>query len=298
MMEDQVTPDFTRALPKVELHAHLSGSVSRECLHDIWADKVSRGECLHLEDPLTAIQPGRDFVDIITFFPLFDKYIYGLVNDVPSVMLVTQRVIQDFEHDNVVYLELRTTPRDSAASGLTKAAYVAAVCQSVSEYKGSIEVHVILSIDRKMPLDEAMDVVDLALEHKQRSGKVVGVDLCGNPLNNHNIAVLTPAFRKAKLGGLKITLHFAEVPQSATQSELETLLSWQPDRLGHVIHVPRDFQHTIVDRKLGVELCLSCNVQAKMTMGGYAMHHLREWVKTDCPIALSVGRLLCCIPAE
>nr|POE77463.1 adenosine deaminase-like protein [Quercus suber] len=287
-MLQQVTPNFTRALPKAELHAHLSGSVSKECLHDVWADKVSRGECLDLEDPLTAIRPGDDFVDISTFFPLFDGYIYRLVNDVPSVRLITQRVINDFERDNVVYLELRTTPRDNAATGLSKAAYVAAVCQAVSEYKGDIEVHVILSIDRKMSLGQAAEVVDLALEHKHPLAKVVGVDLCGNPVK-HDVSLLTSAFHRAKASGLKITLHFAEVPQSATETELETLLSWKPDRLGHVINVPKAAQNTIVDRRLGLELCLSCNILAKMTMGGFAMHPLKEWIKTDCPIALSVG---------
>jgi adenosine deaminase len=46
---------FTKALPKVELHAHLTGSISRKCLHEIWRQKKSQDPTFALEDPLLAI---------------------------------------------------------------------------------------------------------------------------------------------------------------------------------------------------------------------------------------------------
>jgi adenosine deaminase len=51
---------FTKALPKVELHAHLTGSISRKCLHDIWLQKESQDPTFELEDPLTAIPHAVD----------------------------------------------------------------------------------------------------------------------------------------------------------------------------------------------------------------------------------------------
>jgi hypothetical protein len=56
-MANSQQPDlaFTKALPKVELHAHLTGSISRKCLHNIWLQKKSRDPTFSLEDPLTAI---------------------------------------------------------------------------------------------------------------------------------------------------------------------------------------------------------------------------------------------------
>lgn len=102
-----------------------------------------------------------------------------------------------------------------------------------------------------------------------------------------DITVFEQAFAKARSNSLKITLHFAEVPQSSSDAELEALLSYQPDRLGHVIHVPQKFKDVIAERELGLELCLSCNVLAKLTEGGFAEHHFGDWRKTKCPIALS-----------
>jgi hypothetical protein len=73
---------------------------------------------------------------------------------------------------------------------------------------------------------------------------------------------------------LKLTLHFAETEFSASDTELSTLLSWKPDRLGHVIHVKAQFREIIEKENIGVELCLSCNVCAKMIVGSYDVHLL------------------------
>jgi hypothetical protein len=41
-----------------QLHAHLTGSISRRCLHDIWLSKREADPALELQDPLDAIPPG------------------------------------------------------------------------------------------------------------------------------------------------------------------------------------------------------------------------------------------------
>lgn len=51
---------FTKALPKVELHAHLTGSISKQCLHEIWLAKKSADPAFELEDPLIAIPSAKD----------------------------------------------------------------------------------------------------------------------------------------------------------------------------------------------------------------------------------------------
>ena len=288
--------EFTKALPKAELHTHLSGSISRETLHDIWRSKQLNNECLDLEDPLLSIKTGADgFVDIVSFFPLFDKYIYHLCNDVETVKYITKRVIRDFESDGVRYLELRTTPRKCKSTGVGMEEYVAAVNEGVRfwhrpNFVERIEVYLIFSIDRKMTTEQGMEVVDLAIQYQFRSNNqgcyVVGIDLCGNPTKG-DVSVFTPAFEKAKKHNLGITAHFAEVTQYSTDAELNTILSWKPDRLGHCINVPSELKDVICSQSLGLELCLSCNVLAGLTTGGFENHHLKEWITRDCPVALS-----------
>lgn len=146
----------------------------------------------------------------------------------------------------------------------------------------------ILSVDRRNSEQEAIDVVNLAL--KYRSEGVVGIDLCGDPAKG-DVSIFRGAFKRAKDEGLKITLHFAEAPQSSTDIELRTLLSYEPDRIGHVINVPDTIREVIINRKIGLELCLSCNVHAKMITGTFGDHHFGYWRDKGCPVVLCVSFL-------
>jgi adenosine deaminase len=315
-MDLPIDDAFVQALPKVELHAHLSGSISRATLHGIWQKKQTTAKTddgVKLVDPAIALKPAGTFPTIISFFQIFNDYIYNLVNDRESIAYATRSVIEDFQHDGVRYLELRTTPRSIPGAGISREEYVKIVLEALSQYHEAqldseanstdlIEVHLILSIDRTMTASEADEIVTLAAKYSGPSPvpttsspasnpqlpppKVVGIDLCGNPTKGE-VSIFTPSFQLAKTLNLKITVHFAEVSASSTEHELTTLLSWSPDRLGHAINIPSHLKQVIKDRKLGLELCLSCNVLAEMTQGGFKGHHFGEWKNSGCPIALS-----------
>lgn len=310
-MTRSVDEVFARSLPKAELHAHLSGSISRTTLHNIWQEKKasSKDDDTVLSDPAIALKPAGNFPTILTFFQIFNDYIYNLVNDRESIAYATRSVVEDFRLDGVRYLELRTTPRNIPDAAISKEQYIEIVLEALQQHHESqlasgaaesdlIEVHLILSIDRTMTSSEADEIVSIAVKHKSSFPQaeipgvkpmpptIVGIDLCGNPTKG-DVSTFTPAFQRAKTLGLNITVHFAEVPASSTELELRTLLSWFPDRLGHAINIPAHHKETIKDRKLGLELCLSCNVLAEMTQGGFKGHHFGEWRATECSVALS-----------
>ncbi|KAL8902408.1 MAG: hypothetical protein Q9207_004743 [Kuettlingeria erythrocarpa] len=194
----------------------------------------------------------------------------------PSVVQSTDAVLRDFAADGVCYLELRTTPRTSAY--FTKEQYVETVLDCISRHnktQDAMRTFLILSVDRRNTAAEAAFTIDLAIKYQDRG--IVGVDLCGNPSRPLDMDMLSHEFSRAKGAGLMLTLHFAETPSSASPAELEGLLAMDPDRLGHVIHVPEDIKDAIAARGIGLELCLSCNVLAKLTTGGFKDHHFREW---------------------
>lgn len=208
-----------------------------------------------------------------------------------DIRSTTFSVLQDFANDGVAYLELRTTPRSVASTGISKDHYVSVVLDTIAAFnksQDSLHAYLILSVDRRNTIEPADEVVDLAFQYARHG--VVGIDLCGNPLRG-DVSIFEPAFARARAGGLGVTLHFGEVPATGTKAELEMLLSFQPQRLGHVIHVPEEVRGEIVRRGLGLELCLSCNVLAKMTEGGFGEHHFGEWRGSGCAVALSVSRV-------
>jgi adenosine deaminase len=181
---------------------------------------------------------------------------------------------------------------------ISKDEYVITVLDTIAEFqrqqeeqyvddRGRMAVYLILSVDRaKDTLAQATEVVDIALKHRD-TGIIVGIDLCGNPTKG-DVSIYRDAYAKAKSHGLKVTLHFAETAFSGGLQELGTLLSFQPDRIGHVIHVPDTIKEEITRSNIGLELCMSCNVHAKMVHGSFEDHHFGYWWKTSCPIALCV----------
>ena len=161
------------------------------------------------------------------------------------------------------------------------------ILDCIQNFKSNtMSTNLILSIDRKDTLDNAIETVNLAIKYK--ASGVVGIDLCGNPMKG-DVSIYRAAFAKAKAHGLKITLHFAEVPASSWETELRTLLSYEPERLGHVINVPESIKKEIMKSKLGLELCLTCNVNAKLIRGGFADHHFSYWKDKGCPLAICVS---------
>ena len=281
--------DFCKILPKVELHAHLTGSIDRQSLHSLWKSKQETGQLEKdvMQDPMMAIPPAAKGISIKTFFPIFDKYIYNLITTAQDVRATTNAVLDSFAADGVVYLELRTTPRANASAELSKEAYVALVLETIASHnacQSRLYTRLILTIDRRMSAAEADEVVDLAIRFRAKG--IVGVDLAGNPLVG-NVTTFRQALARAKLEGLNLTLHFGETASSGKDEELLALLEMQPQRLGHVIHLSRAIREEVIKRRLGLELCLSCNVLAEMTSGGFRGHHVGTWLGGKCPVALS-----------
>lgn len=50
----------------VQLHAHLSGSISRQCLHEVWLTKKEAGET-DLADPLVEMPDGKHDYNLKTY---------------------------------------------------------------------------------------------------------------------------------------------------------------------------------------------------------------------------------------
>lgn len=253
-----------------------------------------------------------------SFFGHFNTYLYHLISTPKSLRYATRQVLEDFAADGVVYLELRTTPR-ALPPALDAEGTIDLILSVIEEWNSSpspsnpnggacpgstMLVNLILSIDRaKHSTEQAERIVDLALGSRDAGRPVVGVDLAGDPTAPTDLASFRSAFRRAKSAGLGVTVHFAELPSKTLAEEMKEMLSWNPDRLGHVIHVPLDVRKEIVRRGIGVELCLTCNVLAGMlpgsnsdtedqesTRAGFPDHHFGWWWSstrsTDYPISL------------
>lgn len=165
------------------------------------------------------------------------KVAHNVTNNPDAICKATQNVIKEFADDNVVYLELRTTPREEP--DMTKKQYIDAVIHGIeicSESVPNITVKLLLSLDRKAPEENANNTLELALEYLRTHSHIFkGLDVSGDPTKGtwfkHVVA-------EARVNKLKITIHCAEVPNI---KETEEIIDFVPDRIGHGTCIVSEF---------------------------------------------------------
>ncbi|KAL0968697.1 hypothetical protein UPYG_G00270340 [Umbra pygmaea] len=274
---------FYRQLPKVELHAHLNGSVSFSTIQKL----MDRKPHLNIQHNMTAIRNGQKRT-LDECFQVF-KVIHQLVDTEEDILMVSKDVIREFADDGVKYLELRSTPREEKNSGMTKRSYIHTIMEAIRQCKNEgldIEVRFLVAVDRRNGVEVAMETVKLAEEFMLATdGLVVGLDLSGDPTVSHGRDLL-PALQKAKNCGLKLSLHLSEVPSQGEESEL--LLNIPPDRIGHgtFLHPEVGGSQSLVDQvrknNIPLELCLTSNVKGQ-TVASYSEHHFLYWYQMEHP---------------
>ncbi|XP_063955650.1 adenosine deaminase-like protein [Lytechinus pictus] len=209
--------DYCQKLPKIELHAHINGSISPSTLEKLAGNSLSSSD-KNIKETFNEIHRWRTLVErrerqtLSGCFQTF-KLIHKLAKDVKAVSMVTSDVIKEFASDGVKYVELRSTPRDDPANGLTKKLYIDAVLNGIEKCeRDRIDtiVKFLPSIDRRMCLEDAGEVVNLALEYHSSTDKCVGLDLSGDPKYG-DVKALVPLLQRARNHGLKLAIHTAEV---------------------------------------------------------------------------------------
>ncbi|XP_067090147.1 adenosine deaminase-like protein [Osmerus mordax] len=277
---------FYRELPKVELHAHLNGSISFATIEKL----IARKPHLNIGHSMTAIQSGQRRT-LEECFQVF-KVIHQLVDSEEDILMVAKDVIKEFADDGVKYLELRSTPREEKNTGLTKKNYVETIIEAIHQCKKEgvdTEVRFLVAVDRRNGTEVAMETVKLAEEFMlSTSGLVVGLDLSGDPTVGHGKDLL-PALEKAKHSGLKLALHMSEVPSQMEESDL--LLNIPPHRIGHgtFLHPEMGGSQSLVDKvqknNIPLELCLTSNVKGQ-TVPSYSQHHFPYWYQSGHPCVI------------
>ncbi|KAL1512746.1 hypothetical protein ABEB36_002286 [Hypothenemus hampei] len=264
---------FCQKLPKIELHAHLNGSLSKSTLKQLGCSEES---IKNYQETLT---------DIKQVFNQF-QVAHNATNTLENLNLATKCVIEDFAKDNVIYLELRTTPRSE--KDLSERDYIETVVEAIRNYESSkIIVKLILSLDRRRSWKEQLDTLDNIIDLKQKYPDLIkGVDLSGDPGKGEFFKKL---FEKARDNGLKTAIHCGEIKND---NEVMDILDFKPDRIGHgtCLHpdyggseeIWQKYQHL----KIPIECCLTSNVVC-LTSKSYEEHHVKELLKNSLPFSLA-----------
>lgn len=250
-----------RALPKVELHRHLEGSLRLDTMVDVARQHgiTIPADVLRLS---TLVQIQEE--DKFTFQNFLAKFnTLRLFYRSPDVIhRITREAIEDAARDNVKYIELRFTPVAlSRAERFPLHDVIDWVLTSAKEAaeKYGVLVKLIASVNRHESTELAEQVAWLAADHIKDG--LVGLDLAGNEADFPS-QPFYGIFKEAKQAGLHVTIHAGEWgPGYNVREAIEEI---NTDRIGHGVRVLEDESIVALARERGTafEVCITSNYQS------------------------------------
>ncbi|HSG43720.1 MAG TPA: adenosine deaminase [Anaerolineales bacterium] len=263
MTTERVTASLNtyRALPKVELHRHLEGSLRLDTMLEIARQHgIEIPEDVVRLSSLVQIQDEEKF----TFQNFLSKFnTLRLFYRSPEVIhRVTREAIEDAAKDNIKYMELRFTPVAlSRAERFPLHDVINWVIDSTTEAakEYNVNVKLIASVNRHESAELAEQVAWLAADHMDQG--LVALDLAGNEAEFPSDPFYG-VFKEAKQAGLHVTIHAAEWgPAKHIKQAIEELGA---ERIGHGVRVleDKDIAALARERNTAFEVCITSNYQS------------------------------------
>jgi len=262
------------ALPKVDLHRHLEGSLRLETLAEIAQEHGIDLPSYDLDRLRPYVQFTDEEPDFHRFLEKF-KLLKRFYTTREAVKRVAYEAVVDAAADNVRYLELRFNPAALAyAQNFSLQEVTEWVIEAVNQAQADtgIVARLLCTSVRHDSYDLARQVIDMAITYRQHG--IVGVDLAGDEVH-YSAVPFAPLFHAAAEHGLGITIHAGEAGGAANVREAIELLGAQ--RIGHGIRAIEDSDviRLLRQRKVTLEICPTSNLQTG-AVENFGMHPLRD----------------------
>lgn len=225
------------ALPKIELHSHLEGSVRAETVLEI-AQK--NGIKLHADRP-DGFYSGHYEQD--SFFKQFFGVCAALATPEDCSRAMHEVLIDKVAAGNIRYTEVFFQP--TMHGDMPYAAMVEGLIDGMkrAEADTGVKSRLIAAINREQSLEVAMKLVQDILDH--RCEEVLGIGLDGNPYIP--ASNFRPAFELAHSGGLFRTAH-AGVPVHDNQEVIDVLGCQRIDHGYYIAEEPELMERLVRER--------------------------------------------------
>jgi adenosine deaminase len=256
-------------VPLCDLHRHLDGSIRLETLLEL-ADL--HGIALP-GDSVETLRPHVQVVDpadgLMAFIAKF-RWLTAVLANVDACRRVAYENVEDARRESIDYIELRFSPWFMAEThALHPQAVVEAVIDGVraAQVETGVRAQLIGILSRTYGPDACRRELDALLAC--RDG-LVALDLAGDE-QLFPPRLFREHFRRARDAGLHITIHAGEA--DGADSVRAAITDLGAERIGHGIRAVHDpaVLDLLAERGIGLEICLTSNVQTSV-VPGYAAH--------------------------
>jgi len=272
---------FLAALPKVELHLHLEGSLRPQTMFRL---AEASGVELGVESP-EELEARYEFESFDDFLRLF---ISGLevIRTGENFVDITVALAAELSEQNVRYAEVTTTPYSHYRRGIPMADYMEGLNEGRrrAQVEHGVGLGWVCDIPRELEPPGLGFTADLITGSHGPHG-VVALGL-GGPETGFPPELFVDSFERAKAAGLGSVPHAGETEGPASVwGAVKTL---QADRIGHGIRSlddPELIDH-LINESIPLEVSMSSNVGLKV-VADIASHPLRELLSRGVPVCLN-----------
>lgn len=254
-----LTESELRALPKVELHCHLDGSLSLKAIHQL---ATMAGVALPEDDHelRKLVSVSDDALDLMDYLRRFDV-VLPLLQTAPALELAAYDLMEQAAADNIRYIEVRYAPDLCMEQGLTVGETIEAVIKGLARGKKDfgVESGVLVCAMRQFPLAQGQQMFQAALPYLGKG--VVGGDFAGNEAD-YRTEIIAPSIDYAKKLGIPLTVHAGE---SHCAHNVMAALALNIRRFGHGVALGETptWQAEVAAAGGVLEMCLTSNLQTK-----------------------------------
>ena len=278
-----------QALPKVELHQHVDGSIPAEVT---W--ELMRHYRLHPVDSLDEMRRHLELQEDEqgTLLAYLDKMHYPLwvTQFYENISQVTEAIVNAAAAKGVTTLELRYSPIIHTFAGLTPRQSIRAVLSGMNhalKRHPRLKLGLIVIAMRQHGPHIAKILARQAIAEAQhlhtRTG-VVGFDIAG-PERGNPPRLFRSAYEIARLGHLGLTAHAGEdAPAEYVWQAIDVLGA---QRIGHGCAAVSDAEllRRLARDKIAVECCVSSNYDTGAVAAG-AEHPVRRLLEAGVPVTV------------
>jgi adenosine deaminase/aminodeoxyfutalosine deaminase len=260
--------ELYRQWKKAELHVHLEGSIEPETVAEL-DPSIS---------PDTVRQRYRT-TDFDGFLQAY-KWINQLLRSPDDYALVTRRLLQRLESENVVYAEINL----SVGVMLWKEQSVDAIFDAVDReaQRSSVEVKWIFDAIRHFGAAHGMEVLKFAIRHSNAG--VVAFGIGGDEMRGPADGFYD-VFNFARQNGLAVIPHAGE---TAGPESVWAAIKGGAARIGHGIRAAEDpdLMRYLKQHDIPLEICITSNV-CTGSVASLDIHPVRRLFDTGVPITLN-----------
>ncbi len=256
--QDAALTEFVRRLPKAELHLHIEGTLEPELLLELGRRNGVVLPCSSAEE----CRAKYRFKDLQDFLDIYYSGVTVLVTEADFYDL-TMAYVHRVAADGARHVEVFFDPQSHVPRGVPFGDVVGGITRALRDGEAELGVswRLIMCFLRDRPVSEAMEMLELALPHRD---VIVGVGLDSAELG-HPPAEFAEVYARARKAGFIAVAHAGEEGPPGYITEALDVLGVR--RIDHGVAAIDDsaLQRRLADQHVPLTMCPLSNLELQVT---------------------------------